>query len=78
MGRTERRRAASSGGRAVRRVRDDGSESALSEQNLPAFEVAVVVLQAPSNAFPDVVELMPEVNEEIRDVKVGEAIVVAA
>jgi len=40
--------------------------------------VAVVVLKTPSNAFPDVVELMPEVNEEIRDVKVGEATIVAA
>jgi hypothetical protein len=48
------------------------------QQNLPAYEVAVVVLKAPSNAFPDVVELMPRVNEQVRDVKEGEATVVAA
>lgn len=30
------------------------------QQNLPAFEVAVVVLKAPSNAFSDVVKLMPK------------------
>lgn len=48
------------------------------QQNLSAFEVAVVVLKAPSNAFPEVVELMPDANEEIRDVKAGEATVVAA
>jgi hypothetical protein len=48
------------------------------QQNLPDFEVAVVVLKAPSNAFPDVVELMPEVNEQVRHAKEGEAVVVAA
>jgi hypothetical protein len=48
------------------------------QQNLTAFEVAVVVLKAPSNAFPDVIELMLEVNEEIRNVKAGEATVVGA
>jgi hypothetical protein len=48
------------------------------QQNLPDFEVAVVVLKAPSNAFPDVVELMPEVNEQVRQAKEGEAVVVAA
>jgi hypothetical protein len=48
------------------------------QQNLPAFELAVVVLKAPSNAFPDVVELMPEVQEEIHEAEVGEATVVAA
>jgi len=40
--------------------------------------VAVVVLKAPSNAFRDVVGLMPKVNEEIRCAKVGKAIVVTA
>jgi len=48
------------------------------QQNLSDFEVAVVVLNAPSNAFPDVVELMPEVNEQVRHAKAGEATVVAA
>jgi len=48
------------------------------QQNLPAFEVAVVVLKAPSNAFRDVVGLMPTVNEEIRCAKVGKATVVTA
>jgi hypothetical protein len=38
----------------------------------------VVVLKAPSNAFPEVVELMPKVNEQIRHAKAGEATVVAA
>jgi predicted nuclease of predicted toxin-antitoxin system len=47
------------------------------QQHLPAFEVAVVVLNAPSNAFPEVVELMPKVNEQIRHAKAGEATVVA-
>jgi len=48
------------------------------QQNLPAYEIAVVVLKAPSNAFPDVVELMPEVNEQVRYAKEGKATVVAA
>jgi len=48
------------------------------QQNLATFEGVVVVLKASSNAFPDVIELMSEVNEEIRDVKAGEATVVAA
>jgi len=48
------------------------------QQNLPAFEVAVVVLNTPSNAFRDVVELMPKVNEGIRRAKTGKATVVAA
>lgn len=48
------------------------------QQNLPAFEVAVMVLKAPSNAFRDVVELMPKVNEEIRRAKAGKATVITA
>lgn len=48
------------------------------QQNLSAFEVAVGVLKAPSNAFPDVVELMPKVNEQVRHAKAGETTVVAA
>lgn len=48
------------------------------QQNLAAFELAVVVLKAASNAFPKVVQLMPKVNEEIRRVQAGEATVVAA
>lgn len=48
------------------------------QQNLPAFEVAVVVLKAQSSAFRDVVELMPKVNEEIRRATVGKATVVGA
>ena len=38
----------------------------------------MVMLKAPSNAFPDVVELMPEVNEKIHEAEAGEATVVAA
>jgi hypothetical protein len=48
------------------------------QQHLPAYEVAVVVLNAPSNAFPDVVEMMPRVNEQVRHAKEGKATVVAA
>ena len=48
------------------------------QKNLSVFEVAVVVLKAPRNAFPDVVELMPEVNERIHEAEAGEATVVAA
>lgn len=48
------------------------------QQNLPAFEVAVVVLKASSNAFPDVVGCMPEVNEQVRHANAGEATVVTA
>lgn len=48
------------------------------QQNLPAFEVAVVVLKTQSSAFPDVVELMPQVNKQVRHAKAGEATVVAA
>jgi hypothetical protein len=48
------------------------------QQNLAAFDLAVVVLKAPSNAFPEVVELMPSVNKEIRRAKAGRATVVAA
>lgn len=48
------------------------------QQNLTVFELAVVVLKAPSNAFPEVVELMPSVNKEIRRAEAGKATVVAA
>jgi len=48
------------------------------QQNLPTFEVAVVVLKASSNAFLDVVACMPEVNEQVRHAKEGEATVVTA
>jgi len=48
------------------------------QQKLPAFEVAVVVLKASTNAFRDVVGLMPKVNEEIRCAKAGKATVVTA
>jgi len=48
------------------------------QQNLPAFEMAVVVLKAPSSAFRAVVELMPKVNEEIRRAKAGTATIVTA
>ena len=48
------------------------------QQNLSLFEVAVVVLKASSNAFSDVVGLMPKVNEEVRRAKAGEATVVVA
>lgn len=47
------------------------------QQNLNSFELAVVVLEASSNAFSNVVQLMPKVNEEIRRAKVGEATVVS-
>lgn len=48
------------------------------QQNLATFELAVVVLEAPSNAFPVVVQLMGKVNEEVRRAQAGEATVVAA
>jgi predicted nuclease of predicted toxin-antitoxin system len=48
------------------------------QQNLSDFEVAVVVLDASSNAFSDVVELMPKVNEQVRNANAREATVVAA
>jgi hypothetical protein len=48
------------------------------QQNLPTFGVAVVVVKASSNAFPDVVECMPEVNEQVRHAEAGEATVVTA
>jgi hypothetical protein len=48
------------------------------QQNLSEFEVAVVVLKAPRNAFSDVVELMPTVNEQVRRATAGEATVVDA
>jgi hypothetical protein len=38
----------------------------------------VVVLKATSNVFPEVVQLMPNVNQEIRRAQAGEAAVVAA
>lgn len=48
------------------------------QQNLAAFELAVVVLKAASNAFPEVVQLIPKVNQEIRRAQAGETTVVAA
>lgn len=48
------------------------------QQHLPVFEVAVVVLKTPSNAFREVVELMPKMNEAIRRAKTGTATVVVA
>lgn len=43
------------------------------QQHLPAFDIAVVVLKASSNAFPDVVELMPNVREAIYYAETGDA-----
>jgi hypothetical protein len=48
------------------------------QQNLSAFKVAVVVLKALSNAFRDVVELMPKVNKAVRHAKARKATVVTA
>lgn len=48
------------------------------QQNLSAFEMAVVVLKARSNAFPDVVDLMPKLNAVLRRAEVGEATMVTA
>ena len=47
------------------------------QQDLRSFDLGVVVIRAISNAFVDVAPLMPEVNEAVRSVKSGNAIVVA-
>lgn len=47
------------------------------QQNLPSFDVAVVVIRAMSNAYTDVLPLMPDVNDAIRRSVSGAAIVVA-
>lgn len=43
------------------------------QQNLSVLNIAVVVIRAHSNAFVVVAEMMPKVNEAVRDAKVGTA-----
>ena len=47
------------------------------QQNLKAFDLAVVVIRTVSNAFLDVVPLMSKVNAAVRVAKPGAASVVA-
>jgi len=42
------------------------NQSLPTQQSLAAFELAVVVLKAASNAFSKMVQLMPKVNDAIR------------
>lgn len=46
------------------------------QQNLQAFDLAVIVLSARSNAYAHVAPLMPRVNAAIRSATPGEAAVV--
>lgn len=46
------------------------------QQNLKALDLAVVVIRSVSNAFADVVPLMPEVNVALREAKPGAAVTV--
>ena len=41
------------------------------QQNLGVLNLAVIVIRAPSNAFPTVSMLMPKVNEAVRSASVG-------
>lgn len=47
------------------------------QQNLPQFNVAVIVLQAPSNRLEDLKPLMPKILESIGTVTKGKATVVS-
>ncbi|MBW4620183.1 MAG: DUF5615 family PIN-like protein [Cyanosarcina radialis HA8281-LM2] len=47
------------------------------QQNLPQFDIAVVVLQAPSNCLADIKPLAPKVLEILNTVAKGEARVVS-
>ncbi len=46
------------------------------QQNLSAFNIAVIVLIAPSNTLADLRPLMPEVVENLSSAKRGEALVI--
>jgi len=46
------------------------------QQNLMALELAVVVVRSVSNAFVDVVPLMPRLNAAVREAKAGGATIV--
>lgn len=46
------------------------------QQNLKALNLAMVVLQARSNAFVHTASLMPKLNEAVRAAKSGAAIIV--
>jgi hypothetical protein len=48
------------------------------QQNLSLYDLAVIVLVAPSNAISDVARLIPKVNERIRVAKTGAAEIVSA
>lgn len=43
------------------------------QQNLSALDLAVVVIRAYSNAFVVVAEMLPKMNEALRDAKAGTA-----
>ncbi|PSQ89528.1 MAG: hypothetical protein BRD45_02885 [Bacteroidetes bacterium QS_8_64_10] len=48
------------------------------QRNLASFDLAVLLVHAPSNAYDAIAPLMPEVNRELRDVKAGTTVEVGA
>ena len=44
------------------------------EQNLSLFSVAIVILEARSNRFEDLSVLLPQLNEVLKSVQVGELV----
>jgi hypothetical protein len=48
------------------------------QQNLPQFDIAVIVLQAPSNRLADLKPLVPNVLAILATVAIGEATTVSA
>jgi hypothetical protein len=48
------------------------------QQNLPQFNIAVIVLQAPSNRLADLKPLAPQVSAILATVVKGQAIVIGA
>lgn len=48
------------------------------EQNLNEIEIGVIILEADSNRFEDLLPLIPIVNSVLKDVKIGEILRVSS
>ena len=47
------------------------------EQNLSLFSIAIVILEARSNRFEDLSVLLPQLNEVVKSIQVGELVRIA-
>lgn len=47
------------------------------EQNLSLFSIAIIILEARSNRFEDLSVLLPQLNEVLKSIQVGELVRIA-